>query len=313
MRLSKQERIAVLVIAVIIILGLGAFLFVVPKFQAIGTDTTQLSNKKDELKKAQDRAETKVQLGEDILKAYNEGKDKADMFFEEMKAYEADNEIREFLEYCDKNEVNVFVDSIKVGEPTVSTLAVNFFEVPEVTYSLKTAANSKNGEQSDEEKRLAILQKELASTQTIGSIDVTFVVSALNDDEMLKFIDIINNYKKDSGRKAIRLSSPYEAEFQDVVEKYQKVIDDMKVDLLLDSRTALATALKKTAPTRADIETELGLDKKAQEEEGAANNNNKKEILSFSDNLEQLEVTITLYSLERMQDPTDTLAAQEEE
>ena len=34
MKLSKQERIAVLVIAVVILLGLGIFLFIVPKFEA---------------------------------------------------------------------------------------------------------------------------------------------------------------------------------------------------------------------------------------------------------------------------------------
>ena len=49
MKLSKQERIAVLVIAVVILLGLGIFLFIVPKFEAIGTSSASLLNKQVEL------------------------------------------------------------------------------------------------------------------------------------------------------------------------------------------------------------------------------------------------------------------------
>ena len=45
MRLSKQERMAVLVIAVIIILGLGIFLFIVPSFKSIGTSNASLTSK----------------------------------------------------------------------------------------------------------------------------------------------------------------------------------------------------------------------------------------------------------------------------
>ena len=44
MKLSKQERIAVLVIAVVILLGLGIFLFIVPKVEAICTASASLLN-----------------------------------------------------------------------------------------------------------------------------------------------------------------------------------------------------------------------------------------------------------------------------
>lgn len=313
MRLSKQERIAVLIIAVIIILGLGAFLFIVPQFQNIGKDSAELVNKQVELKKAQDKAATKEKLAEDILDAYDEGKDKADMFFEEMKPYQADNEVREFLDYCDKNDVNVFVDSITIGEPTVSSLSVSFYKVPEINYALKTAAKGDSNEETDEEKRLAILQDQLSNTQAVGSIDVTFNVTTLNDEDMLKFIDMINNYKKDSVRKAIRLSSAFEIEFQDIMEKYQKVIQDMQVDLVFDARTQLANDTKTDKPNRDEIEEQYGNkdEQNAQGAEGENNNNKKENVAEFEDNVEQLTVTVTLYSLERMQDPTDTLAAQE--
>ena len=60
MKLSKQERIAVLVIAVVILLGLGIFLFIVPKFEAIGTSSVSLLNKQVELQTDIDRADQRV-------------------------------------------------------------------------------------------------------------------------------------------------------------------------------------------------------------------------------------------------------------
>ena len=117
MRLSKQERIAVLVIAVIIILGLVIFLFIVPQFQNIGTDTAALINKQQELQTARDKAATKEDLKEQVIEAYKDGQDIADMFFEEMKPYEADNEIRNFIQYCKDNGVKVSVDSMTISSP----------------------------------------------------------------------------------------------------------------------------------------------------------------------------------------------------
>lgn len=314
MKLSKQERIAVLIVAVLIILGLGVFLFIVPKFQAIGTDSAALVNKKIELKAAQDRADTRTQLAEDIVNAYKDGKDKADMFFEEMKPYEADQEIREFLDYCKDNDVNVFVDSLTIDPATVSSLGVTFFEEPEITYDLKTAAQGSNGEASEAEQRMAILQQALASTQSVGSINVSFTVTALNNEDMLKFVDIINNYKKDSMRKAIRLSSALEMTFDEIIKKYADVISEDQLDLLFEARKQLATDTKTDAPDKEEIEKELGLEKKAQEEAEAEEGNNankKKNQAAFEDNVKQMEVTLTLYSLERMQDPKPVLTEQD--
>ena len=314
MKLSKQERIAVLIVAVLIILGLGVFLFIVPKFQAIGTDSAALVNKKIELKAAQDRADTRTQLAEDIVNAYKDGKDKADMFFEEMKPYEADQEIREFLDYCKDNDVNVFVDSLTIDPATVSSLGVTFFEEPEITYDLKTAAQGNKGEASEAEQRMAILQQALASTQSVGSINVSFTVTALNNEDMLKFVDIINNYKKDSMRKAIRLSSALELTYDEIVKKYAEVISEDQLDLLFEARKQLATDTKTDAPDKEEIEKELGLEKKAQEEAEAEEGNNadkKKNQAAFEDNVKQMEVTLTLYSLERMQDPKPVLTEQD--
>lgn len=317
MKLSKQERIAVLVIAVIILLGLGIFLFIVPKFEAIGTSSASLLNKQVELQADIDRAATKEKLGEDVINAYNDGRNIADMFFEEMKPYEADNEIREFIRYCKDKGVNIAVDSLSISEPSVSTLGVTFYSEPTVEYDLKTYATQ--GQQPSEEEiaaqnRQAILQAALANTQTVGSIDVSFTVTTLNSEDMLKFIDIINDYYKqeESGmmRKAIRLSSGLSITDKDVEKKYADYVDELLAKAEKDGKARLE---KDTGKTVGKQDQNANNNAGAEPVDGEAGNNNQKEddkTTTFEDNTCQIGVTLTMYSIERMQDPTDQLSAQ---
>ena len=318
MRLSKQERMAVLVIAVIIILGLGIFLFIVPSFKSIGTSNASLTSKKQELADAQAKAATAMDLGTQVNEAYKQGDKVADMFFEEMKAYEADDQIRDFIQYCKDQGVKCSVDSITIGTPTVGDLGVTFNEESEVTYDLKTAArgDSTGDEETDEQRREAILKEALANTQTVGAIDVTFEVTTLEPEDLIKFIDVINNYEINGVRKAMRLSSGLEIEFDDVEEKYNKIFDDMTLDLTFDAIKEVADENGKKFPTKQELKEKLGLVTTTTNEDGetvtvANNNKDDDTVLDVGDDVIYIaEVTITMYSLERMQDPTDKLAAQ---
>ena len=311
MKLTKQERIAVLVIAVIILLVLGVIFFIVPKFNEIGTDSASLVNKQKELAAAVERAGTKDQLGQDIITAYDEGRNIADMFFEEMQPYEADDEIREFIQYCKDNGVNIAVDSLSIGSPSVSSLGVNFFTEPEVVYDLKTYATQ--GQQETEEElaaaaRTALLKSALSSTQTVGSISVSFTVTTLNDEDMLKFVDIVNNYvKQENGnnvRKAIRLSSGYSVTYSEVQEKYSELVSDLSEKASKDA----AAQIKKDTGENVVIDN-TGNDAAANDD--ANKEDEEKKDSSFEGNTRQMTVTLTMYSIERMQDPTDQLAAQD--
>lgn len=317
MKLSKQERIAVLVIAVIILLTLGVIFFIVPKFNAIGTDSALLLNKQAELKTAQDRAATKDDLQDQIINAYNDGRNIADMFFEEMQPYEADNEIREFIEYCnnstDENvKVAVTVDSLSIGAPSVSTLGVSFFTEPVVTYDLKTYVTQ--GQQPTEDELAAtareiLLQSALSSTQTVGSIDVTFDVTALSDDDLLKFVDDINNYiKNENGkdvRKAMRLSSGYSVSYSEIEEKYTKLADEFTEKAVAEANKLLGIDGKDNTNAADNTDTD-----NAAGNNGAEQEDKDDKDKSIDDVTRQMTVTITMYSIERMQDPTDQLAAQ---
>lgn len=323
MRLSKQERMAVLIIAVIIILGLGIFLFIVPQFQNIGDSNSQLVSKQQELQAAEEKAATRVQLGQDVYAAYEDGQNIADMFFEEMKPYQADNEIREFIQFCKDKGVAISVDSLTIGTPGVSELGVTFNEESEIVYDLKTFArgDSDNGELSEEEQRTAILQEALANVQSVGSIDVSFTVSTLEQDDLLKFFDCVNDYEKSDGvRKAICVSSGITISYADVETKYAEIIDEIAPDVRYDALRELAAESNVKIPTKQEIKQAFGLESADQnqadgEDNAAANTNaNDNGVVSqiSDDYVYSAEVTLTMYSLERMQDPTDKLAEQDQ-
>lgn len=319
MRLSKQERIAVLVIAVIIILGLGIFLFIVPQFKNISTDNASLDAKKQEFETAKARAATRVDLGEQVYDAYKQGENIADMFFEEMKAYEADDQIRDFIQFCKDKGVNCSVDSITIGTPGVSELGVEFPEEEEITYDLKIAARGDSDSQdlTEEQQRTAILQEALANTQAVGSIDVTFTVTTLEPEVIIDFIDVINEYKLGGVRKAMRLSSGFKIEFPAVQEKYDKIVEDMQIDLTYDALKEIADENGKKFPSKQEVKVILGLEKEGavegEESTTTATNKDDDYISEIGDDdIYSLELTITMYSLERMQDPTDKLAQQDQ-
>ncbi|MGN1339773.1 MAG: hypothetical protein ACI4WS_05735 [Oscillospiraceae bacterium] len=314
MKLTKQERIAVLVIAVIILLVLGVIFFIVPKFEAIGTDSATLVNKQKELSAAVDRAATRDQLGQDVVAAYDEGRNIADMFFEEMQPYEADDEIRNFIQYCKDNGVNIAVDSLDIGSPSVASLGVNFYTEPTVEYDLKTYATQ--GREATEEEieaqnRTSILQSALSTNQTVGAIDVSFTVTTLNDEDMLKFVDIVNNYvKQENGnnvRKAIRLSSGYTVTYSEVEKKYAEIA----AEILEKSEAEATTQILKDVGEKAN--TGAAADNTAQNPNNENNEDEDAKDTSFEGNTRQMGVTLVMYSIERMQDPTDLIAAQDAE
>lgn len=312
MKLSKQERIAVLVIAVVILLVLGVIFFIVPKFNAIGTDSATLLNKQQELAAAVDRASTKGQLAEDVIAAYDEGRNIADMFFEEMQPYEADDEIRNFIQYCKDHDVNIAVDSLAVGAPTVATLGVNFYSEPTVEYDLKTYATQ--GREATEEElaaqnRTDLLQAALSSNQTVGAINVSFDVTTLNDEDMLKFVDIVNDYvKQENGnnvRKAIRLSSGYSVTYADVDKKYSELAAEIGDKSYAEAVTQIQKDTGEKVNAGGNADNNAG-------DQGQGNENEEEaKDTSFEGNTRQMSVTLTMYSIERMQDPTDLIAAQD--
>ncbi len=305
MKLSKQERIAVLVIAVLIILGVGIFMFIVPKWEQVSNTQKSLDGKKAEYQTVLDTAAKKDGLKDEVIAAYEAGRDTADMFFEEMVPYELDNETRAFIKYCQDKGVNMVVDSLNVSNPAVSTLAVSFFEDgTEINYDLKqyaTQGQSQSEEDLEAAARRQILMTQLAGSQQVAASTVSFTINVLEDQEYLDFVDLVNEYIKEENGKEIRKAVMIDGlsmTYSDVTEKYEKLAAEMQVDI--DKKAN--EEFKKNGGT---VESE-------EKTEDPSEDDDEDEKTSIGDELKSYGITLTFYSIERMQDPTDQLDAQDE-
>ncbi len=302
MKLSKQERIGAVIITVIVIILVGIFVFIKPRFEAIGTARMSYENKQAELTAAQEKAATKNDLRESVYDAYEDGMHLADTFFSEMNTYEADEEFRNLLSQC---TANVIIESLSVSEPTAETIAPEFYKEKEVTYALKTYATG-NLEPTEEElaaaKREEMLINALGAGQEVGAITVKFEVTALDQDELIKFCDEVNNYcKNEEGnqvRKACKLDG-FVFSYPLVENAYNELIKETEEKAKEDATKALYDHFKLPIPAELNKPANSGEEDK------------KDTQLSVSDYIYTVGTSITFYSVPRMQDPTDQLDAQD--
>lgn len=298
MKLSKQERIGALIILAIVIVALGVFLLIKPKFEEAGRSKGTLETRQKELAAAQERQRLKDGLRTDIEKEYEEGEHLADMFFPELTSYDADNAFRAFIKQL---KMPVVVEEITVEEPTTETLSVSFYTPTSVTYALKTYV-TQGLKPSEEETQLAArnqaLRTALNQSQTVGASRVTFTVTALSRDDMLAFADAVNDYKVKEGgsseetRKAISITS-MGIEYTEVNQVYDLAVEESTEEIARAGRALLR---------------ELGFEVKDDPETPTNPEEEEKfEIpvtVSFSD-------TLTFLSIERMQNPKAQLDAQD--
>lgn len=202
MRLSKQERIAAITVVVLIIIVAGVFLFIKPRFEKISETKTALASKEREYNEAVNKAEQMEPLKTEILEAYNKGKNMADRFYPELPAYEADKKFQEFLS---KSKANVLIEDVSVTDPSTATLSSYVYVPAGVQYALKDYVNQ--GQEAALDPRLvrqAALQLILGEAQTIGATTVSFTVQAVTLEDLLKFIDEINDYNVSENGNTVR-------------------------------------------------------------------------------------------------------------
>ena len=302
MKLSKQERIATIVILILVILGVGIFVFIKPAFDSLASTQKNLDNKQAEYKADLEKAGRKADLRTDIEKAYEEGEHLADMFFPELASYEADEAMRAFLAQC---KANVVVEQLEVEEPTTAILSPYFSVSEEVVYELKSYAT--RGAEADEEEtrrleRLAQLQSALGSAQTIGASTVSFTVSAIDREELLKFADEVNNYivkenNKDT-RKAIMLNG-MSFKCPEVDKEYDAKIAEINSEAEKVGKEAL------------ERETGEVADNPTASTENPENTSEKDAKVNVSECIYKVDTSITFYSIERMQNPKSQLDKQD--
>lgn len=303
MKLSKQERIATIVILILVILGVGIFVFIKPAFEGLASTQKNLDNKKAEYNASLEKQARKPALRTDIEETYKAGEHMADMFFPELASYEADEAMRNFLAQC---KANVVVEELSVEEPATAALSPYFYVSKDVTYELKSYATQGADEEEEELRRierLTKLQAALGEAQTIGASTVSFTVSAIDRDELLKFADEVNEYIiKENGqntRKAIILNG-MSFDCPEVEKEYASKVESINKEAEKVGRAALE---KETGKTPAEVtEPDVSTSEDTSQKEGEVN---------VSECIYSVDTSITFFSIERMQDPKEQLDRQD--
>ena len=117
----------------------------------------------------------------------------------------------------------------------------------------------------------------------------------------MKFCDEVNSYVKDEHgtptRKALMIGG-ISMEFKEIEEEYTEIMEEIQAKADSDATTALYRNAGLPVPA-------------AQPETPNTENPNEPEVLNLSDTIYSLSTTITFYSVEHMQDPTEQLDQQD--
>ena len=208
MKISKQEQILIVVFLVAAILGVGIFVFVLPNFNTIGTNNKQLADVLSESQELDVHLQHATTIDTEITDAYNEGKDLANRFFDDLTEYEADEIMRKFI----AKGKDITIDGLSISPFSTQTLSVSVFAPTEVSYPLKDFANTVVETPEDTQVDLSKLSTRerimyakklqsalLAASEpvTVGSVTVSFTAHSDKLQNLHDFADLLYSGKYD--------------------------------------------------------------------------------------------------------------------
>lgn len=212
MKISKQEQILIAVFLVAAILGVGIFVFVLPNFNTIGTNNKQLAAVQSESQELDVHLQHAATIDGEITDAYNEGKDLANKFFDDLTEYEADEIMRKFI----AKGKNITIEGLSISPFSTQALSVSVFAPTEVSYPLKDFANTVVETPEDAQIDLSKLTtrerimyaKQLQSALlaasepvSVGSITVSFTAHSDKLQNLHDFADLLYTGKYDDSIK----------------------------------------------------------------------------------------------------------------
>lgn len=213
MKISKQEQLFIIIFIVAAIIGVGFFVFLLPNFNNIDVNNKNLESTKTRYAELQKKLEHEATIDDEIKTAYEEGKNLANSFYNDMTTYEADEIMRQFI----ARGKNITIDGLSVSPFGTSSLSITTFTPTEVTYPLKDFANTVV--QQEEEviditkmsarERMIYFKKltanVLATSQpvTVGSITVSFTAHSDELQNLHDFVDLLNEGVYDESIKGV--------------------------------------------------------------------------------------------------------------
>ena len=211
MKLTNKEMIFLAVFLSIAIMIAGAFVFVLPEYEAIEPNKSSLQAARDERDRIYSSLAREGTIDQEIQDAIDQANKLSLSFYDDMTTYEADVLVREILE-----ATNMTADSLSINSFAAVNLTVSDYVETVISYPLKEYSGYRSDEidiaaypiSYDEEGKIIIpdvyLEKygeeqalteyltALLSTQsqTVGAITVTFTINGTRGN-FLSFLNYV--------------------------------------------------------------------------------------------------------------------------
>lgn len=213
MKISKQEQIFIIIFIVAAIIGVGFFVFLLPNFNNIDVNNKNLASTKTRYADLQKKLEHEATIDDEIKAAYEEGKNLANSFYNDLTTYEADEIMRQFI----ARGKDITIDGLNIAPFATSTLSISIYTPTEITYPLKDFANTVV-EQEEETlditkmsarermmyfKKLTATVLAISQPVTVGSITVNFTAHSDELQNLHDFVDLLNEGVYDENIKGV--------------------------------------------------------------------------------------------------------------
>lgn len=199
MKFGYRDRIALLIICVVIILGIGIFVFVKPKYEKLQKSEKALKDASDawDLKLAQFEGIQKLQ---DYIKEKRQASyDISKNFTDEMDAVQLDKFLQENFLNTDKNiQYKTRLQSaLNVSDEGSTAIGYYYYTPSIVTYPLVEYADLDGSlEKATAEKRAESDLLSSRSPQAVGVGNASFTVR-ISYDNCMEFIDAVKAFAND--------------------------------------------------------------------------------------------------------------------
>ena len=196
MKLAYRDRILLLIICVVIILGIGGFVFVKPKYE-------KLQKAEKSYKEASDAWDLKLSEY-DVIPKYQktiqdrrqEAYDISTNFTDEMDAVALDKFLQENFLNTEKNiqYKTMLKSAFAVSDEGTTGMGYYYYTPSIVTYPLMEYADFDGSiKAANDEKRRESVLKGALGTQTVGAGNATFTVH-ISYENCMEFIDAVREF-----------------------------------------------------------------------------------------------------------------------
>lgn len=196
MKFGYRDRIILMIAIIVIILGLGIFLLIKPKWEKLNNNKVERDNLKTTWDSKLIEFDRIPIRQESIQTRYEEGLDMSKKFAPEMSSIELDKFLQEkFLnnEKFQEDEV-ALVDQVTISEKATAALNYYYFTPNIVTYPLYENADLDGSLAAAAAEKLADSKLFASrSTQTVGGSNAVLVLETNREDAM-SLIDAVNDY-----------------------------------------------------------------------------------------------------------------------